>query len=126
MLETIQKKVQQLVSNKQKEIILAALTQYTKVHNGVYPKNICSCDYCKLLRKYIQKKKEFHKTSQYIDRNWADMYDDEVYNLDRKLDVLEQEINTLKFTKDNLKRTNHEKTINLLAEFCLQPITDQL
>lgn len=99
MLETLKQKVQTRTQNSNDRIVVGVFQNMINSHN-----DFCGCDYCLILREYVDKKVQLTKVNRWLD-------DDEEYNgtpdYDRwaiVTDRLKNEINNLKIEKDKLKQ----------------------
>jgi len=102
MLEEIKKKVQRIANNSNKKIIVGVYQNMIIAHN-----DFCDCNYCNILKNYVQMKK-------YLSANFRRMnsYDYDYYNNENVIKDLDD------LVKIKLKISELKKQKNSLKKIC--------
>lgn len=97
-LEEIKNLVQQKVNQNNSKVILAYFQASINKHNS-----FCGCNYCQILSKYVDLKKDEVKTKRICERHYYDNRG--IYDFNH-LAYLRVKIRELKLEKDKLKQLN--------------------
>ena len=102
MLEEIKRRVEEKVNQSNPQIIMGMYQNMVKSHKDL---NGCDCNYCRLLRKYVQAKLDMSRYIRYMNSHEFDYYNNpDIVRYETRLSEMKREIKNLKCAKDKLKK----------------------
>lgn len=104
MLEEVKKKAQEIANNSHKQIIMGVYQKMVNSHNA-----FCGCNYCIILREYVQTKKYLSAMNRRMNHPEYDYYNSSsvLYDL-CGLQSIRNKVKELKLQKDGLKKNYTE------------------
>lgn len=98
-LRLIQQKVEQKVNSHHRQVVMEVYRNMVRSHN-----DLCGCNYCQVLKEYIDKKKSAHAIRRKMEDQDYPYFNDRTTTADYiNILILNRQIEQLKQKKDSLK-----------------------